>query len=373
MHMKKGLAALFAAMTLTAAPLSVWADVSHDLDGNGALDKSDCTLLCDYLLTNRQDIASQQADWDGDYALTAKDLTLMKRELLKPKQDPQNPQDPQTHVSGSEYMAQVRSNYVTEVPQDILNAKGGELQHITYFSTKANKEKGSFVWLPPGFDASQKYPVFYVNHGIQGSEYSMLGDFKILESAAGLIQKGEAVPMIIVFTFMYTNPNKDNCSGITADEEPFYDAFLEDLTDCLMPYIAEHYPVKTGRENTAVGGFSMGGRESLYIGVSRPDVFGYIAATSPAPGVTPAVDQFFAHPGSMSEDQFRIDAPYEPYLLMIAGGTADGMVNVSPENYSKLLTKNGTDHIFISVPGGGHDGSTGIPLFYNFIRALFKA
>ena len=132
MHMKKGLAALFAAMTLTAAPLSVWADVSHDLDGNGALDKSDCTLLCDYLLTNRQDIASQQADWDGDYALTAKDLTLMKRELLNPKQDPQNPQDPnpqdpQTHVSGSEYMAQVRSNYATEVPQDILNAKGGEL------------------------------------------------------------------------------------------------------------------------------------------------------------------------------------------------------------------------------------------------------
>ena len=117
----------------------------------------------------------------------------------------------------------------------------------------------------------------------------------------------------------------------------------------------------------------MGGRESLYIGVSRPDLFGYIVATSPAPGVFPAQDQFFDHPGSMSAEQFRISAPYEPYLLMIAGGTADGMVNVAPENYSKQLTANGTDHFFISIPGGGHDGTTGEPLFYNFIRALFKA
>lgn len=114
----------------------------------------------------------------------------------------------------------------------------------------------------------------------------MLGDFRILESATTLIAAGEAVPMIIVFTFMYTNPNKDNCDGITPDEVPYYDAFLDDLTDSLMPYIESHYSCKTGRENTAIGGFSMGGRESLYIGIMRPDLFGYIAASSPAPGVT---------------------------------------------------------------------------------------
>ena len=370
--MKKTIALVCAALTAAAFPFSVYA-AAHDLDGNGQFNRNDCAVLTDYLLTNRRDIASQEADRDADYCLTAKDLTLMKREILRGGQQNPNPQNPEVHVNASEYMEKVRSSFVLDVPQDILNAKGGELQHITYFSTKANKEKGAFIWTPPGYDPAQQYPVFYVNHGIQGSEYSMLGDFKILESAAGLIQKGEAVPMLIVFTFMYTNPDRDNCAGITADEEPFYDAFLGDLTECLMPYIAEHYPVKSGRENTAIGGFSMGGRESLYIGVSRPDLFGYIAATSPAPGVTPATDQFFEHPGSMPEDKFRIDPPYEPYLLMIAGGTDDGMVHVAPGNYSKLLTKNGTDHIYVSIQGGGHDGKTGIPLFYNFIRALFKA
>ena len=59
--------------------------------------------------------------------------------------------------------------------------------------------------------------------------------------------------------------------------------------------------------------------------------------------------------------------------LMIAGGTADTMVGDFPEQYHKLFERNQTDHIWISVPGGGHDGGVGAPLFYNFIRALFKA
>ena len=53
-----------------------------------------------------------------------------------------------------------------------------------------------------------------------------------------------------------------------------------------MPYIEKTYSVKTGRENTAITGFSMGGRESLLIGMQRPDLFSYIGAICPAPGVT---------------------------------------------------------------------------------------
>lgn len=56
-----------------------------------------------------------------------------------------------------------------------------------------------------------------------------------------------------------------------------------------------------------------------------------------------------------------------------AYGDTDGMVGTFPEQYHDLFTKNNTDHIWISVLGGGHDGTVGIPLFYNFIRALFKA
>ena len=341
--------------------------VRGDLDGSGKTDRNDALVLKDYLLQSSGAPDREKADLDANGRLDAADLSLLKSLILNPPAQQTGTTDPKA------YMEQVRSSYVREIPQNILSASGGELKHITYFSQKANKQKGAHVWLPPGYQESEKYPVFYVNHGIQGNEYSMLGDFKILESAAGLIAAKEAVPMIIVFTFMYTNPNKENCDGINAQEVPFYDAFLDDLTDSLMPYIESHYPCKTGRENTAIGGFSMGGRESLYIGIMRPDLFGYIAASSPAPGVVPARDNFMEHVGSIREDQFRMSEPYLPYLLMITGGTADGMVGDFPEQYHNLFTRNGTDHIWISVPGGGHDGGVGAPMFYNFIRNHFKA
>ena len=366
------LAAVLTVCTVTAAPANMTVpaaaaeqSLSGDLDGNGKLEKNDVTALTDYLLCKSSQ--AERADLDGNSVLNAADLSRLKAAVLNPKPIEQQHTDPKT------YMEQVRSSYTHSIPESAQHAQGGELSHITYFSKKANKQKGANVWLPPGYSESESYPVFYVNHGIQNNEYSMLQGFNILESANALIASGEAVPMIIVFTYMYTNPNKDSCDGINASEVPFYDAFLDDLTDSLMPYIEEHYSCKTGRENTAIGGFSMGGRESLYIGIMRPDLFGYIAASSPAPGVVPAHDNFMDHVGSISESEFRMSEPYLPYLLMIAGGTADGMVQDFPEQYHKLFERNNTDHIWISVPNGGHDGGVGGPLFYHFIRALFKA
>ena len=366
MNMKHAAVLAAALLTFCTAVCPASAAVRGDTDRNGSTDRNDARYLTEWLLKESGSPDLEAADLDANGRLDAADLSLLKALIL-------NPPAQHSSTDPKAYMEQVRSSWVQQVPQNILNARGGELTHITYFSQKANKEKGAHVWLPPGYDPAKQYPVFYVNHGIQGNEYTMLNGFGIMESAAGLIEAGEAEPMIIVFTFMYTNPNKDNCDGINAQEVPYYDAFLDDLTGSLMPYIESHYPCKTGRENTAIGGFSMGGRESLYIGIMRPDLFGYIAASSPAPGVVPARDNFMEHVGSIREEQFRMSEPYLPYLLMITGGTADGMVGDFPEQYHNLFTRNNTDHIWVSVPGGGHDGGVGTPFFYNFIRALFKA
>ena len=224
------------------------------------------------------------------------------------------------------YMDKIRAEYVTEVPKDVQKNNTGKLEHIKYYSKKAEKEKGAYVWLPPEYSPEQKYPVFYVNHGITGDEGSMLQGFALTEMASNLIRSGEAKPMIMVFTFMYTNKNKANCTAITAEETPFYDAFLD---------------------------------ESLYISIMRPDLFGYVAASSPAPGVVPGKDMFMVHEGCMSEDEFKFEKDAMPHVLMIAGGTSDFVVGTFPQQYHELFEKNGTEHIWVSVPGGGHDGSVG--------------
>ena len=127
-----------------------------------------------------------------------------------------------------------------------------------------------------------------------------------------------------------------------------------------MPYMEQHYSIKTGRENTAITGFSMGGRESLYIGLTRPDLFGYIGAMCPAPGVP------------LSGDRFRF-TDNEPYLFLISAGSNDTLIYSTPEGYHNSLTKNNTTHIWHYVNGGDHGGKTIRPHVYNFIRYIFKA
>ena len=75
----------------------------------------------------------------------------------------------------------------------------------------------------------------------------------------------------------------------------------------------------------------------------------------------------------MKESDFKFSSGNEPYLLMIGGGTNDMVVGTFPKQYHEIFDKNGTDNIWFEVAGAGHDASVGTPLFYNFMKNLFKA
>lgn len=364
--------------------------IQGDFNGDERVDIFDLVLarksLVSYTSGSATDTVMTMADIDCDGEFAVNDIVMLSKFILgKVKEFPEPivttttttaPPVTTTTTSNADpsaYMASIRDKITVNVPQNVLKNAEGKIEHITYFSKKANRNKGANVWLPPGYDSSKKYPVFYVNHGYGGDESSMMNGMGVREIATNLIKSGEAEPMIIVFTNQYTDPNHEKQTGNGQADVPGYDNFVEDMPDSLMPYIESHYPVKTGRENTAVAGFSMGGRESLYIGMKCCDKVGYIGGGAPAPGIFPTRDQFMTHPGVMSKDDMRIDPPYSPYILMIAGGTNDTMVNDFPKQYSDLFTQHGTENIYISVPGGGHDSNTVIPLMYNFIRFIFKA
>ena len=371
------------------APQAVNA-IQGDFNGDERVDIFDLVLarksLVSYTSGSATDTVMTVADIDCDGEFAVNDIVMLSKFILgKVREFPEPivttttttaPPVTTTTTSNADpsaYMASIRDKITVNVPQNVLKNAEGKIEHITYFSKKANRNKGANVWLPPGYDSSKKYPVFYVNHGYGGDESSMMNGMGVREIATNLIKSGEAEPMIIVFTNQYTDPNHEKQTGNGQADVPGYDNFVEDMPDSLMPYIESHYPVKTGRENTAVAGFSMGGRESLYIGMKCCDKVGYIGGGAPAPGIFPTRDQFMTHPGVMSKDDMRIDPPYSPYILMIAGGTNDTMVNDFPKQYSDLFTQHGTENIYISVPGGGHDSNTVIPLMYNFIRFIFKA
>lgn len=142
-----------------------------------------------------------------------------------------------------------------------------------------------------------------------------------------------------------------------------YDNFINELTNDLMPYIESHYSVKTGKDNTAIMGFSMGGRESLYISMKRPDLFGYVGAVCPAPGVSP---------GLIAKSDFQY-TDESPYLLLLTAGSNDTVVYSTPSGYNDILNSNGVPHIWHYVKGGYHGGNCIRAHMYNFVRAIFKA
>lgn len=262
------------------------------------------------------------------------------------------------------------------VPKDFdtlqKNVKYGNSDTITYYSSVTKCNRNSEVILPAGYSADTKYPVLYLLHGIGGTENEWMGGNPI-EVLSNAVASGTAVPMIIVMPNVRAAANNWYPSG----NEMFgpkniiaFDNFINDLRDCLMPYIESHYNVYTDRAHTAIAGLSMGGRESLFIGIKMQERFSAVGAFSPAPGLLPTPS--LGYEGQLTENDFVFKEAYIPSLLVICVGTSDNVIGTSAQDYDKAFTKNTIPHQFYTMPGG-HDFSVWKNGLYQFITRIFKS
>ena len=108
--------------------------------------------------------------------------------------------------------------------------------------------------------------------------------WQVREQADAAIEAGEVEPLVIVGIYNtgdrrlaeYTHEYNWQMGGGEAD------AYGKLLTQELMPWIANEYRVRQDRENTGMGGSSLGGLVSLYLGLRHPEVFGKLALLSPS-------------------------------------------------------------------------------------------
>lgn len=245
----------------------------------------------------------------------------------------------------------------------VMESHAGEIETFTYESTAISEgesiERRAIVVLPVGYKKTKKYPVVYALHGYNGAEISLAGDgTRAGDGAQYITWNAYAGDMAESVILVCPNVNA-NKSGV--QEVGAYDNFINDLIPCLMPAIEKNYPVLTGRENTAIWGFSMGGRESLMIGLSRPDLFGYIGAFCPAPGVP---DEMFKLPEEYANNT----------LIIIAKGANDASVGDVPIGYHNALTKANIPHIYYETLGfgnGGHSRDVFLHGYYNLLVRAF--
>ncbi|MCQ2522931.1 MAG: esterase family protein [Lachnospiraceae bacterium] len=248
----------------------------------------------------------------------------------------------------------------------------GEYGHDTYFSKTCNMERAYSFLLPANYDENKKYPVMYLLHGIFGDENSFPSDSnnKIKEIFGNLSSEGRTREWIVIMPNMFAKDKPEQAPGFSAEGVWPYDNFINDLVNDLMPTVEERYSVLTGRDNTAIAGFSMGGRETLYISVSRPDLFSFACAIAPAPGVVPGKDNFMVHEGTISEEAFvypKEGDENELKLLIVCAGDHDSVVGKFPLSYHTILEGNGSKHIWFEVPGADHDNTAIKSGIYNFL------
>lgn len=266
---------------------------------------------------------------------------------------------------------------VKSTPSDAARQQAGvqygTVKRGTYYSNITNSYRPYNIYLPANYSSAKKYPVIYMLHGIGGNQdaFGASEGATLMRMAANLAAKGEAEECIIVFPYIRVSTTPET-NIFDANNYKYYDMFREELINNLMPHINTTYSTKTGRENTAVAGFSMGGRESLYIGISKADLFGYTGAFCPAPGNLPNYMNGVYEAGLFSTNGFKLPAAYnENTLVMIVKGASDGVVGDQPLLYHNTLQANGTDHVYYEIPGGHDEGVYGNG-FYNFLRYVFK-
>lgn len=148
------------------------------------------------------------------------------------------------------------------------------------------------VWalLPYDYYVSNKsYPVLYLqdaqNLFNEGSEY---GNWEIDKKLSILSEYGRGDVIIIAIEHGSKERIKeyifDNDNVANGSEGKKYIRFI---TDTLKPFVDEHYRTKKDRENTGIGGSSLGALISIYSGFLYPEVYSKLLIFSPSLWVEP--------------------------------------------------------------------------------------
>ena len=246
-----------------------------------------------------------------------------------------------------------------------------------YFGDGAEITKYANVYLPYGYNTEKKYNVLYLMHGIGGdeNEWGMTGSTsEVKRMMDNLIYNGDIEPFIVV------TPNGRSSSNFAAqgsDYNSFYE-FGKELRNDLIPYIEKTYSIygeysedgydmSASREHRAMAGLSMGGMQTINIGIGEcVDLFGYFGAFSAAPTSNTAA----------KTAELLKDKDYEIYYFYNICGTEDNIAYASASAAAKTLSevcdRFDPDRNFMwQELKGVHDFKIWYLGFYNFAQIAF--
>ena len=234
---------------------------------------------------------------------------------------------------------------VLEVPgaepmfYDVRDVPHGAVSTRYYKSKATGGTRRVLVYTPANYErSSSRLPVLYLLHGADGDEtvWTQFGRVNLILD--NLIAAKKAAPMVVVMPFGYAYPWH---AGVAGDKQRA--DFEKDLIGDLIPFVQANYRVSAEREQRALTGLSMGGGQTLSIGLHHLDLFSRLAVFSSGAGQNP----------EQSLDTARKDAAVaneKLKLLWIGVGTEDGAM-ANAKRTSDFLNSVGVKHSYKTTPG----------------------
>jgi enterochelin esterase family protein len=236
----------------------------------------------------------------------------------------------------------------------------GSLTQHWYDSKVTQTRRRIHVYTPAGYGAStKKLPVLYLLHGAGDNDahWSQLGRANVI--ADNLLADGTIVPMLIVMTDGHPyRPRQGEAGG----REKAAKMFEDDLLLEVQPLVEKSYRVDTTRARRALAGLSMGGGQTLNVGLGHPDRFAYLGAFSAATGGADAHVQTVAKNAAAFNKDSR--------LFWIRIGTDDFLLQQN-RTLVESLKKAGITHVYEETDGA-HVWGFWRQALADFLPKLFK-
>jgi predicted alpha/beta superfamily hydrolase len=231
-------------------------------------------------------------------------------------------------------------------------------RHAAFTSRFLSRPRDLVVYLPPCYDdhRDRRYPVLYMHDGQNlfdagtafGGQHWRLG-----QMADMLTVEGRVEPLIIVGV---NHTDQGRALEYTPSRDPKLGGGLAKdygrlLTEELKPFIDARYRTAPEREHTGLGGSSLGGLATVYLGLRHADVFSRLAVLSPS---------VWWHRHAILRQVSRIG--YKPTRIWLDMGTAEsknGIADVRRLRSALLRAgwREDVDLAYFEIPGGTHSES----------------
>ncbi len=244
-------------------------------------------------------------------------------------------------------------------PSNLVTVPGGQVWeersvakgtvHHHFFRSKAiGVGRDFYVYTPPGFRKADRLPTLYLLHGFSdmANGWTAVGKTNVILD--NLLAEGKIKPMVVVMPLGYGVPDFAAPGGPNFSDKALtlrsFTNFEKSLLQEVKPIVEATYGVSASADKRAICGLSMGGAESLFVGLHHTDLFHWVGGFSS--GGLPATK-----PEEVFPDLTMTQLGQLRYLWMTCG-TEDGLIGFH-RGFAAWLKDKGAD-VKTQETGGGH-------------------